>query len=200
MFTASSSQLGCYLKECIIPCYIFWPPQGAFIGAAGRERERDGALESSRGFPQHLCLKKPLNAHLAKCFLWDVKIYVNQTKGVWNVLRACWCTVTNSAVAIWEGVTAGAPQSSAKALWSSGVFWGPGVHLNLCRGRDKPQTQGGFSPRGDKPYKPSWVWTQASNILVPHVWNKSRPLDFLLFQSVRSHMLSLPVGNGRVHR
>lgn len=38
---ASSSQLGCYLKDCIIPCCIFWPAQGAFISAAGREREEE---------------------------------------------------------------------------------------------------------------------------------------------------------------
>lgn len=103
MAVGSPSQLGCYLKECIIPCSIFWPAQGAFIRAAGRER--DSALESSRRFPQHLGLKEVLTVHLAKCFPRDVKIRLSQTGGVWKALRARWRTVTDTAGAVLGGVT-----------------------------------------------------------------------------------------------
>lgn len=57
-----------------------------------------------------------------------------------------------------------------------------------------------FLPQRDKPFKPCWVWKQASNFLLLHLSKKGRSLGFLLFQSVRSHTLSLPAGDGRVHR
>lgn len=174
MFMASSSQLGCYLKECIIPCCIFWPAQGAFIRAAGRER--DSALESSRGFPQHLGLKEPLTVHLAKCFLWAVKICISQTKGVWNVLRARWCTMTNRAVAMREGVTAGAPQSCARTPWS--YFWGPGVYLSRCGGGDKPQTQSGFSPRGTNLSNPAGFGSKQATFCYSISQRRAGPLAF----------------------
>lgn len=141
MAVGSPSQRGCYLKECVIPCSIFWPAQGAFIRAAGRER--DSALESSRRFPQHLGLKEALTVHLAKCFLRDVKIWFSQTGGVWKALRARWRTITDTAGA----VLGGSPRSS-------GDFWGPGKYFSLCRDGYKPQSQGDLPPGGINFLKP----------------------------------------------
>lgn len=63
----------------------------------------------------------------------------------------------------------------------------------------KSSNPGGVLPQGGQTFQTP-LGLKASNFLLPRFSKKGRSLGFLLFQSVRSHTLSLPAGHGRVHR
>lgn len=185
MFVASSSQPGCYLKDCIIPCCIFWPAQGAFISAAGRERERDSALESSRGFPQHLSLKEPL------CILQNVFSELSKYASVKpeesGMCYVCVGALWPTELEPWWGCHSRGSLNPSEDAVLHGACTSSGS-------TSTPQTQGGFSPGVTNVLNPlrfasKWHFATPSLTEGQVPWFSSLP-----------HRKSPPEVDGRVHR
>lgn len=145
-FVASSSQPGCYLKDCIIPCCIFWPAQGAFISRAGREREiapwrAHTAFHNISAWKSlWLCILQNVFSELSK--------YASVKPEESGMCYVHWCTATNRAGAMGRGGTAGAPWTPVKTSWSMGDVWGPRKYLN-------PSDPRGVLLRGTKSFETS---------------------------------------------